>query len=151
MHFLLNTTRLGCPDILSQQLPRRARSAHTPRHIHGTLQRIILPPKDVVGVLPKPGIVAVAEVKGLRAVLGPLALVVELRRVPDDFEHELRDVHWVGGGALGGLADEVDGARGWVGYVVFVVGCVLEELYVSGSRIYMWKAVYFKEGGRCEM
>lgn len=39
------------------------------------------------------------EDERLRAVFGPLGRVVEGRRVPDDFVHELGEAHGVGVGA----------------------------------------------------
>jgi hypothetical protein len=94
-----------------------ALSTHAVRRIHSNLQLIALPAEDVVGVLAVAGAVAVAEDKGLRAVCGPYALVVEGRSVPDDFVHELGDADGVRGGAVAAKAEEVGWAAGWVGFI----------------------------------
>lgn len=69
--------------------------------VHEFLESIALPPKDIVGVLGIARLVAVAQNKGLRAVGGPLAFVVERRCVPDNLEHNLGDLDGVGGRAGG--------------------------------------------------
>jgi hypothetical protein len=52
--------------------------------IHSLLERVVFPPKDVVPVLAVTRVVAGAEVEWLRAVCGPIGLVVELAGVPDN-------------------------------------------------------------------
>lgn len=66
-------------------------SSHAAGGIHGLLERIALPPEDVVAVLAETGVVARGEDEGLGSVGRPLGLVVELGRVPDHLVHELRN------------------------------------------------------------
>jgi len=59
-----------------------------------------------------PGVISRAENKRLLLrIRGPLSLVVELCRVPDNFEHDLRNLHWVGRGAV--AADAGSGKESW--------------------------------------
>ena len=61
--------------------------------VHGLLQRVVLPPEHVVAVVAVAGAVAKAPHKRLLLrLLRPQRLVVELCRVPDDLEEELRDL-----------------------------------------------------------
>jgi len=99
-----------------------ARRSQAARGVHGALERIALPAKDVVGVLAETSVVARAEVEGLLDARGPSRLVVELGSVPDDLEHQLRDTNGVAGRAGTAQGEEGGGARGWVGNVVLVVG-----------------------------
>ena len=64
------------------------------RRVHGALQRVALPAKEVVGVGPEPLAVAVAEHKGVGAVSGPEA--GELGGVPEGLVRDLGDAHGVG-------------------------------------------------------
>jgi hypothetical protein len=66
---------------------RLALCAHAVRGIHPNLQLITLPAKDIISVLPEASVVSVAEVKWLRAVGRPQALVVEGRCIPHNFVH----------------------------------------------------------------
>jgi hypothetical protein len=75
-------------------------------------------------VLAQAGVVTGAENEGLRAVGGPLRLVVELGGVPDDLVHELRDADRVRRRAVAAQAEEVGRARGGVRNVSLVVGRV---------------------------
>jgi len=88
-------------------------------------------------VLAVAGVVACAEVEGLRAVCGPVLFVVEFGGVPYDLvcvslalwlgvwvggaylEHELWDLDWVRGGAVA-CGQEVRGSLFGVRYVVLV-------------------------------
>ena len=68
--------------------------------------------------------------KGLTAVFGPISLVVEFTRVPDDFVDELAHAHGVGGwrGSAG-----LDAAVFRVGHVGHVVGGV--EVYTVPAAV----------------
>jgi hypothetical protein len=98
--------------------------AHAARRVHGLLQGVALPAKDVVGVLAQTRVVARAQVKGLRAVRGPVVGVVEGRRVPDHLVHELRDPHRVRRRAVAAQTEEGGGSAARVGNVRLVVGAV---------------------------
>lgn len=117
-----NLARLGRVDDLVLEV--LALGAHAVGGVHALLQLVILPAENVVAVLAEARVVAVAEVEGLRAVGGPEALVVEGRRVPDDFVHELWNADWVRGRAAAAEAEEVGGAAGRVGDVRLVIGRV---------------------------
>lgn len=52
--------------------------------IHGLLERVVLPTKDVVSVLSVPCVVTGGQVEWLGTIGGPVSLVVELPCVPDD-------------------------------------------------------------------
>lgn len=118
----LNSTLLRSSNILV--LHRLTFSAHAIRRIHPDLKLVALPAKDVISMLPVAGVVAVAEVEGLRAVGGPQALVIEGRGVPDDLVHQLRDAHGVSGWAFASQAEKVGWAGLGVGYVRLVVWAV---------------------------
>lgn len=92
-----------------------ALSAEAAGRIHGALQRVALPAKDVVAVLAETGRVARREDERLRAVGGPLVAVVELRSVPDNLVHELRDLDRVARRAGAAGAQEVGRAVGGIG------------------------------------
>jgi hypothetical protein len=94
VHHALHLALLGLVDRLPGQVCTLG--AHAPGGVHGLLQRVALPAKDVVGVLAQAGVVAGAEHEGLRAVRWPQRLVVEGRRVPHNLVHKLRDAHRVG-------------------------------------------------------
>ena len=79
---LLNHTLIGSGDVL--RLEVTTRSTEAPVGIHGLLESISLPAKDVVAVLAVPGLVAGAEDERLRAVGWPVGFVVEFGGVPDD-------------------------------------------------------------------
>jgi len=89
--------------------------------VHGALEGIALPAKEVVTVDTVPGVVTVAPPERLRAVGGPLGLVVELARVVHDLVHDLGDLDGMRGRAG---ATALEAARGWVGNVRLVVGAV---------------------------
>lgn len=108
-----------------------ASGAETTIGIHGPLERIALPPKDVVAVLAVPRLVTRRQHKRLRAIGWPLSLVVELGRVPDNLKHELRNFDGVTGRAVSGR-QEVGGAGGGICDVILVVGRV-EVLPVPAS------------------
>jgi hypothetical protein len=101
--------------------------------IHSLLERVVFPAKDVVAVLAVTCVVAGAEVEWLRAVGGPVGLIVELAGVPDDLstisndfwistkgsiylEHDLGDGDGVGRRALSGDAGALERCRAldWV-------------------------------------
>jgi hypothetical protein len=95
-------------------------------------------------VLTIPGRIAAAEHEWLRAVGGPVGFGVELARVPDDlqyisvvgkgkgegtyFEHELRDLDGVCGGAV--AADTGAGEGGGACFGVGDVGLVVRAVEV---------------------
>jgi hypothetical protein len=121
----LNTAAVASRHRLGLK-PTTAR-AHAPLGlIHGLLQAIPLPAKHIVTMLSVARVVARGEVEGLRAVGGPVGLVVELPRVPHDLEHDLRNPDGMRGraGAAGAGAGEGRGTVGWVGDVRFVVRAV---------------------------
>ena len=101
-------------------LQRRAPIAGT-LAIHGPLQGISLPAKQIIAVDAIASVVAVAPVERLGPIGGPLGLVVELARVVHDLVHDLRDLDGVAGGAG---AAALKGAAGRVGDVAPVVGAV---------------------------
>lgn len=122
-------------DVDGLRLEGPALGAVAPGPVHGALQRVALPAKDVVAVLAEARVVARAEHKRLRpAVLRPLGPVVELRRVPDHLVHELRDPHRVGCRAGAAQGQEVGWARDGVCDVVAVVGEV-EVLAVPAAVV----------------
>lgn len=84
--------------------------------VHGDLQRVAFPAKHVVSVVAVAGRIAVAPDERLGAIFRPLGLVVERRRVPDDFVEQLRNA---------------DGVRGWTGAAVFE-RAALGIRYVAG-------------------
>jgi hypothetical protein len=98
LHNTLNCALLRRRNILVSH--RLALGTHAVRRIHSNLQLVALPAEDVVGVLTVAGAVSVAKDKGLRAIGGPHALVIEGRSVPDDFVHELGNADGVRGGAV---------------------------------------------------
>ncbi len=57
--------------------------------VHGALQGVALPAEEVITVQTEAGLVGHAPEEGLRAILGPLGLVVEARAVEHDFVHNL--------------------------------------------------------------
>lgn len=114
-----------------------ALGAHAARRVHGLLQGVALPAKDVVGVLPEPRVVARAEVEGLRAVRRPVVGVVERRRVPDHLVHELRDAHRVRRRAVPAQAEEGRRTARRVRHVRLVVGAV-QVLAVPASVVWAW-------------
>lgn len=79
------------------------------------------PTEQVVSVNTMARIVAHAQVKGLRAVRGPVGLIVELPRVEDGLVHDLRDLDRVRGRTR---AARLKGARRRVGDVAAVVRAV---------------------------
>jgi hypothetical protein len=99
-------------------------STHAARSIHTLLQLIIPPSENVISVLSVASVVTVAEVERLGSIGGPLGLVVEGRRVPHDFVHELGNADRVRGGAAAAEGEEIGGAGGWVGYVLTVIGAI---------------------------
>jgi len=80
-HGIRNGALVGLNETLDLQTGARCAEASL---VHGLLERVALPAKDVVAVLPEPGSVACAQYKRLRAVHGPLPRVVEARCVPDN-------------------------------------------------------------------
>ena len=101
-----------------------ALGSHAVCRIHALLELVILPAENVVAVLSETGVITVAQIEGLGAVGGPEALVVEGSGVPDNLVHELGNADGVGRRAAASETEEVGGARGWVGYVGFMVGRV---------------------------
>lgn len=93
LHNRLNSTLLRIVNL--QLLQTSTASTHTPRSIHRLLQTIILPPKDIISMLSQASWITGAENERLRAIRGPLGLVVEASGVPDNLEHELWDADWV--------------------------------------------------------
>ena len=79
------------------RLERRA--ADVAVGVHGLLERIVLPPEHVIGVVGVARLVTAGPDEGLAAVCGPVGLVVELGGVPDCLEHELGDLDGVSGWA----------------------------------------------------
>lgn len=75
-------------------------------------------------MLPISSVITVAEVEGVAAVSGPISLVVERRRIPDNLEHELGDLDGVGRRASGAGREEVGGAGGGIGNMILMVGAV---------------------------
>jgi len=63
--------------------------------IHELLERVVFPSKDVVAVVTEAEIIAKTPDKGLRAILGPETLIIELCSVPYCFVHELWHSNWV--------------------------------------------------------
>ena len=72
--------------------------------VHGPLQRVALPPEDVVPVPAVAGLVAHAEHKGLAAVLRPRGEVAEGGGVPDGFVEDLREFYGVAGFAFASIS-----------------------------------------------
>ena len=107
--------------------------------IHTKLESIVLPSKYIVGVLAVPRLVSGAQDKRLGSIFGPLAEIVERRRVPDDLEHDLGNLdrvrRWTFKGRLVGVEDvwSFDG----VGDVGFVVGAVQVD---SVPTAVLWSA-----------
>jgi len=95
---------------LADALPLEDTSASIAVGIHGTLEAVAAPAKDIVTVGTISGIVAIRPHEGLRAVLRPDGRVVELARVPDDLVEQLRDLDGVRGRA-GSAALESAGRR----------------------------------------
>lgn len=82
-HMVLHDTLVSVGRLLRLQAPTT--SSHTALCIiHSFLKRSILPAEDIVAVLSVPGVVAGTQVEGLRAVGGPVGLVVELSGIPND-------------------------------------------------------------------
>ncbi len=114
-----------------------ALGTHAAAGVHGLLEGIALPAEDVIGVLAVAGVVTRAEVEGLRAIGGPLRLVVELGGIPDNLVHQLRDPDGVRRRARAAQAEEVGGARRRVGDVVLVVIGV-EVLAIPAAIVWRW-------------
>jgi hypothetical protein len=91
--------------------------------VHGPLQRVALPSEDVVSVLAIARGIPSAEHEGL-AVGRPQRTVVELGGIPDNLQHELRD--------LDGVARRAVASRQEVGGPVHGVGD-LRAMLVWGS------------------
>lgn len=99
-HLLLDDPLLGAGLSLLIRLPLQGRAAVVGAlGVHGPLQGVALPAKDVVAVVSEPRVLAVAPEEGLAAVRRPQRLVVELARVEHDLVHELRDLDRMGRGA----------------------------------------------------
>ena len=75
IHRLSNRTLLRNRNVLGLLIA--ADGAEASIGIHGSLESIALPAKDVVRVLSVSGVVSRAQHKGLGAIRGPLRLVVE--------------------------------------------------------------------------
>lgn len=98
LHDPLDTTLGSHIDLL--RLEVRALGTHAARSIHGLLERVALPAKDVVGMLAQAGVVACAEIKGLRAICRPVVGIIKGCRVPDHLVHQLRDAHGMSRGTF---------------------------------------------------
>jgi hypothetical protein len=120
----LNSTLLCGINGLHALKPTASTGTKATRRIHSLLQRLVFPSKYVIGVLAVASVVTVAEIEGVAAVRGPVSLVVELGRVPDNLEHELGNLDRVSRGAGGSGSEEVCGSGGRVSDVVLVVGAV---------------------------
>lgn len=116
----LNVALLGIVYGLVLQV--LALGTHAVSSIHTLLELIILPPKDVIRMLTKPGVVAVAQVEWIGIARFPLA--VERCRVPNDLIHELWDANGVCAWAGTAEAEEIGGTGCRVGDVRLMVGAI---------------------------
>ena len=128
---LLCNLRLGAGNSLSIRLPLEGRAPVAGAlGVHGLLEGIPLPAKQVIAVNTIAGVVTMAPVEGLRPVGGPLGLVIELARVIHDLVHDLGDLD--GMGRRAGAA-ALKGTRGRVRDVRLVVWAV-DVLAVPARR-----------------
>lgn len=106
---------------------------HTYRHGISPSGRGKPTAKHVVSMLAQPQPVHGAEDKRLLDAVGPHGLIVKLCRVPDDFQHQLRDPDGVGGRAGTSQAEEGGRTVDRVRDVILVVGAV-EIFAVPAAR-----------------
>lgn len=78
----------------SNALRRQSRTLHIlTLIIHRLLQRVPLPPKDIIRMRPKSSLIALTPHKRLGPILGPNSRIVERRRIPDDLHIYLGQQH----------------------------------------------------------
>lgn len=124
INILPNLNRLGTFIPHRNTLALQLRAVDIAVRIHRLLQRVILPPEDVIPVGPVTGGIPLAPHKWLLSgFLRPEGFIVERGRVPDYFVEKLGDLDGMGGRA-GAVGFECPGGR--VGYV----GCVIRGVEV---------------------
>jgi len=107
----------------SVDLKRSTVRTHAASLIQTILESGALPSEDVIGVLAIAGAVAGAENEWLRSIRRPVSLVVECGSIPNNFQHELGNLDWMGRWAstTDTGASEGLGTSSWVGDVVLMI------------------------------
>jgi hypothetical protein len=110
---------------------------HAVSSIHTLLKLVTLPPKDVISMLAKACVVAVAQIEWIGITRLPLA--IEWCRIPNDFIHELWDANGMCAWAGTTEAEEIGWTGCRVGDVRLVVGAIEVHTVPAAEVTVSWK------------